>query len=334
MLRGKVIFRLVAAAAALVAALSMAGVAFAQGPDVNHPMVPRGSSKPGIGANRPTRNLSYRGGLSGTGVEISPKVYLVFWGSQWSSDPQNEAPYLQSFLSGLHGTQDTWSTSTTQYCQNVASGTTDCTAVSGAQFVTHPDTLSLAGVWFDGASAAPTHPSQSQLAAEAVNAAVHFTNTISAANASVQYIIATAHGNSATGFGTSYCAWHSRTNSAYGNLAYTNLPYQPDAGGSCGQNFVNSGSAGTLDGVSIVAGHEYAETVTDQYPSYGWLDSNGAENGDKCAWISSGQGAAANITLGNNGTFAVQSLWSNNFKNSNGTLGNCVISYVDATHQQ
>jgi serine protease len=106
-------------------------------------------------------------------------------------------------------------------------------------------------------------------------------------------------------------------------LAYTNLPYIPDAGASCGANFVNK-TGGSLDGVTIVEGHEYAETVTDPYPSSGWLDANGAENGDKCAWISSGkQGAAANITL-TTGSFAVQSLWSNSF---NSNAGGCVISY-------
>jgi serine protease len=79
-------------------------------------------------------------------------------------------------------------------------------------------------------------------------------------------------------------------------------------------NFVNTSNNsfgnGYFDGFSIVGGHEYAETITDPFPSTGWLDSSGAENGDKCAWISSGQGAAANISLGVN-SFAVQSLWSN-----------------------
>jgi serine protease len=75
--------------------------------------------------------------------------------------------------------------------------------------------------------------------------------------------------------------------------------------------------------MTIVEGHELAETITDQFPNGGWLDSGGAENGDKCAWISSGQGASQNISL-SSGTFAVQSLWSNAF---NGGSGGCVISY-------
>jgi hypothetical protein len=39
----------------------------------------------------------------------------------------------------------------------------------------------------------------------------------------------------------------------------------------------------------VVAGYEMAEGMTDQCPSVGRLDSNGAEVGDTCAWISSGQ---------------------------------------------
>src|SRR5437588_830701 len=179
------------------------------------------------------------------------------------------------------------------------------------------------GVWYDNASAAPSKPGQSNLANEAINAAAHFGNTSSSSNTTVQYVINTATGNNASGFGTQYCAWHSSTSSSYGNIAYTNMPYITDAAASCGANFVNSGSAGLTDGITIVGGHEFAETETDIYPSTGWLDKNGQENGDKCAWISSGQGAAADITL-KTGTFAVQSLWSNAF---NSGAGGCVLSH-------
>jgi len=153
-----------------------------------------------------------------------------------------------------------------------------------------------------------------------VSAAAHFGNTLAGSNASVQYVIATATGNNASGFGTRYCAWHSSTSSSSGNIAYTNLPYITDAGGSCGANF---NGLGPHAGITIVGGHEMGETITDQFPSSGWLDSNGAENGDKCAWITSGQGASADITL-STGTFAVQSLWSNSF---NSGAGGCVLSY-------
>jgi hypothetical protein len=278
-----------------------------------------GGHKPGGGGTGgSTNNLIYQGGVGGVGIETSPKVYVVFWGQGWSSDPYSVKSYLTNFLSGLYGSQDHWSTSTTQYCQNVPAGTTSCAGISGAQFVTHPASSPLAGTWSD-TTTAPSQPTQSQLAAEAVRAAKQFGNTSSSSNASVQYVIATAHNNNSAGFGTQYCAWHSSTSSTYGNIAYTNLPYMPDAGSSCGANFVNGGSAGALDGVSMVAGHEYTETITDQFPNGGWLDAYGEENADKCSWISSGSGAAANITL-STGTFAVQTLWSN-------ATGACALSY-------
>jgi hypothetical protein len=268
--------------------------------------------RPGGGST----NLYYHGGTGGIGVETAPKIYLVLWGSQWNNnDPSGEATILENFYKGAGGSS--WLDSVTQYCQGVASGTFFCNGAGTA--AGNPSGI-FAGVWADNLASAPSRPSQSQLAAEAVNAAAHFLNKSATSNASVQYVIATASGNNARGFGTQYCAWHSSTSSSYGNIAYTNLPYITDAGASCGANFNGLGADA---GITIVGGHEMAETITDQFPSSGWLDSGGAENGDKCAWISSGQGASANVAL-STGTFPVQSLWSNAF---NSGAGGCVLSY-------
>ena len=270
----------------------------------------------GHGGGGGSNNLMYHGGIGGIGVETAPKVYLVLWGSQWNNnDPSGEAGILQQFYSGAGGSA--WLNSVTQYCQGVASGTIFC---NGAGTPAGNQANIFAGVWADNASAAPSHPTQSQLAAEAVNAAGHFGNTTSASNASAQYVIATATQNSSSGFGVQYCAYHSATSSSVGNVAYTNLPYITDAGASCGANF---NGLGPKAGITIVAGHEMAETISDQFPNGGWLDGSGAENGDKCAWISSGQGASAFTSL-STGVFAVQSLWSNAF---NSGAGGCVLSY-------
>jgi hypothetical protein len=267
-----------------------------------------------------TSNLYYHGGVNGVGVETGlDKVYLVYWGSQWNSgDPSGETAIQQNFFNGVGGSA--WNNSVTQYCEGVSSGTVSCNGAGTA--ATNPKGV-LAGVWHDNTTSAPRNPSQSQLAGEATKAAAHFGNTAGGSNNAVQYVISTAHGFSSRGFGTQYCAWHSSTSSSYGNIAYTNMPYITDAGASCGANFVNSGSAGLTDGITIVGGHEFGETETDIFPNGGWLDSSGSENGDKCAWISSGQGAAANISL-STGSFAVQSLWSNAF---NSGAGGCVLSY-------
>jgi len=268
-----------------------------------------GARPTGGGSNQ----LTFHGGNPGveTGAD---KVYLVYWGSQWNNnDPSGEAAIQQNFFNGVGGS--VWNNSVTQYCQGVASGTVTCG--SSGTHATNPTGV-LAGVWKDNGAAAPSRPSQSQLASEAIAAAAHFGNTSAAANSTVQYVINTATGNNIRGFGTQFCAWHSSTSSSYGSIAYTNMPYITDAGASCGANF---NGLGPTAGITIVGGHEFAETETDIFPNGGWLDGSGAENGDKCAWISSGQGASASITLGT-GTFAVQSLWSNAF---NSNSGGCVL---------
>src|SRR6516165_2895466 len=44
--------------------------------------------------------LSYQGGA----VQTAPKLFLVFWGSQWNNnDPSGEASLLQSFFTGVGG---------------------------------------------------------------------------------------------------------------------------------------------------------------------------------------------------------------------------------------
>jgi serine protease len=282
-----------------------------QPPVIIHPTV-EGANHARVGGASTSSNLSYHGGA----VETAPKIYLVLWGSQWNNnDPSGEAAILQNFFNGVGGSS--WLNSVIQYCQGVASGTVFC---NGAGAASGNQANMLAGVWSDNGSSAPARPRQSQLANEAVKAAQHFGNTTAASNASAQYVIATATRNSSSGFGTQYCAWHSSTNSSAGNVAYTNLPYITDAGASCGANF---NGLGPNAGITIVEGHEMGETITDQFPSTGWLDSGGAENGDKCAWISSGQGAAAYEPFGTV-TYPVQSLWSNAF---NGGAGGCVLSY-------
>jgi hypothetical protein len=258
---------------------------------------------------RRTNNLAYQGGVGNIGVETAPKVYLVLWGSQWTgNDPSGESNLLQNFFAAVGGSP--WVNSVTQYCQGVARGSTSCPA--GSAFAGSGVTFASTQVWADAGSAAPSQPTQTQLANEAINAANHFGNRTAASNTTVQYVIATSKGHSASGFGTQYCAWHSSTSSTYGNIAYTNLPYITDAGASCGANFNN---LGPFAGITIVEGHEMAETITDQFPNGGWLDGSGEENGDKCAWTST----TSSQPMGGS-SFPVQPLWSN-------ASGSCVLSY-------
>lgn len=280
--------------------------------------------------------LTYGGGIDGIGVTSGkPQVYLVFWGNQWgtqstnsqgdltfSGDSAGAAPYVQELFKGLGTGSEGWSGTMTQYCDgpSVAAGATSCS--SSDLHVAYPSDSVLAGVWSDNADVEPDPASGNQLATEAITAAAHFGNTTAASNRYAQYVILSASGLDPDNWlSGGFCAWHDyngdaglsggAASSPYGDIAFTNLPYVLDQGSNCGQSFVNGGSAGHLDGFSIVEGHEYAETLTDQNPAGGWTNpSSGEENGDECAWISSGQGASADVTMGN-GSYAMQSTWSN-----------------------
>ena len=272
--------------------------------------------------------LAFEGGPVGV-VTGAPKVYLVFWGSQWGAqstspagyttlagDPDAVAPDLQAFFKGLGTDGELWSGVMTQHCQGVATGTTSCP--STAPHAGYPAGGALGGVWVDESASAPADATSTQLGTEALAAAAHFGQASTAASIHSQYFIVSPTGTHPDGFnaGGGFCAWHSSAYASGEQVAYTNMPYVPDDSG-CGEDFVNSGAAGTDDGVTIVGGHEYAETLTDEFPDQGWLDSAGEEAADKCAWIRTGQGASQDITLAT-GSFPVQSIWANDFDNGTG----------------
>jgi hypothetical protein len=259
-------------------------------------MLPRGAHMPSktgaAGCVEPDHcNMTYGGGP----VQHSPKVYLLLWGPNWSADSSQAATasFMESFYQGLGGQpQDTWSPITSQY--------TDATghpSFSGSVF---------AGTWND-TSTPPSGATQSQLTAE--SDAFDATAGIPAGTTDAQVVVATQSGTAPDGFGTQYCAWHTSDDNS---VPFTNLPYILDAGANCGANFINSPN----DGISIVGGHEYAETVTDPWPTSGWFDPSdpyGGEIGDKCAWGGlnwGGSDLSGDVSL-STGSFAMQSLYSN-----------------------
>ncbi|GGY32521.1 hypothetical protein GCM10008098_27480 [Rhodanobacter panaciterrae] len=281
-----------------------------------------------------SKTLHYGGGISGVGVmSTHVRVYLVMYGSQWGTqgtdskgnatftgDPSGAAPVTQMMFKGIGTGNELWSADLTQWCDgpNVTTGATSCP--SNGSFVPYQTGGTLAGVWYDNSKASPAAATQAQLAAEAVAAAAHFGNTAAGSNRDTYYVIMSPHGTNPDNYQGAYCAWHDYTTSSYGDIAYSNQPYNTDSGAGCGVNFVNSGSAGTLDGYTMTLGHEWHEMMSDTYPAGGWTASNGQENSDECAWIAAGSpGGAANITMGN-GTYTEQASWSND-------TNSCAISH-------
>ncbi len=315
------IFRVAIGIAVFALALTLAGrpasAAAASYSQTNNPhtmKINHGSKLRAAGTN-----LVYQGGA----VETTPLVYISWWGSQWNTgfstggySSSQAQTYITGFFSNVGGSS--WDNINTQYCEGVAIGTTQCG--SSGTHITNP-TGQLAGTWVDTTSV-PTRPTQSQIQSAATRLMNHFGGY----NANATYFVFTPHGHSMSGFGTSWCAWHDEPTSGT-NMAYAYIPYMPDAGTSCGRNFVNGSNNsygnGYFDGFSIVAGHEYAEAMTDPHPertstNFGWITSTGSsgeEIGDLCAWASN----STDITLGSH-YYAVQPLWSN-------ASSSCVTSY-------
>jgi hypothetical protein len=337
----------------------------------------------------PATTLPYPGNMAyyGGHVVTNPKVYLVYWGwgepgafpsSQTCSsetitegsttatlacDPDGAGKYMADFVDQMGGTQ--WAGVQTQYYQTDSSG--------NKTFIGNPANQ-LGGIWVDDTNDITGLPKTSSsnppgasntytdLAQEASRAAAHF--GITDLNNADIVIAQPANYSDPNAVASGYCAFHDYTepgleggiyNGIQQGLAYTNMPYSLaiNSGGAnvCGENAVNSGQQGKLDGFSIVLGHEIEETNTDPGAEDvigsgtsaqqigGWYDTVDAnENGDKCAWVGenavTGQGppepvfGAMGDIQGNAGaTFAVQSLWSNA---ANAGTGYCAGANTDS----
>jgi hypothetical protein len=217
--------------------------------------------------------------------------------------------------------QDTYSPITAQYGDG-----------SGFPAFTGP---SLVGPIEIDPSTPPTGATPAQLGAEAEAVASYYAGQGDAVNTDSQFVVATQSGTCPEGFAAPpcgspgpqpYCAWHAYfSDSSFSDIPFTNLPYMLDAATFCGGNSVNPGSAGVYDGLTMTAGHEYAESITDPIGQTGWIDTSdsvsGGEIADKCDWTEGVKGA--NVTLAG-GTFALQPLWSN-------AAGGCVFAATEDT---
>lgn len=226
-----------------------------------HYMVTRAHAHPNVSGIL----LSYYGGP----VLTVPQVYIVLWGYKKYGDPDKVGKLLKEYSKVMGGSGH--NNIYTQYYDVVGSQTT---------YITNPK-KQLGGVWDDETDPVPTSPTDAQVQAESLKLVSHFRY-----NANASYVVATPTGHSSSGFGTQWCAYHGATYSGSELVSYTNLPYMPDAGGNCGANFTQAPNdeSATDEGVTIVEGHEFGESVTDPNPPSGWYNFEYGEIGDICAW--------------------------------------------------
>jgi hypothetical protein len=278
-------------------------------------------------------NLIFHGG----DVETTPAVYIVYWGTEWqagftvahgtsSYTSSVIQTYVNTFFGSVGGSP--WAGVQTQYCDGIMAPAFSCTGQAGARSIGN-SAGQLKGTWTDGtpvpadivATGLASNLTTDPIEAEAQKAADHF-----GYDPNATYFVMTPPAHGATGYGTVYCAYHSETmHTTKPGVRYAFVPFVPEQGAGCGANMVNAQDDafghGFLDGYSIVAGHEYAEAITDPGNlsgfQNGWNDATTSENGDKCAWM-----GLQNITL-NGQTFAIQPMWSNE---ANKGQGACAVT--------
>ena len=117
-----------------------------------------------------------------------------------------------------------------------------------------------------------------------------------------------SQGNFFNGFCSAYCGWHTSiavtANGVPSRLRYAFVGNANRFLNACAIQSTSPNNNPGVDGMASVVAHELEESTTDPDLN-NWYDSNGAENGDKCAWTfgASGAGGSVQLSPANNGSY-------------------------------
>lgn len=226
---------------------------------------------------RGAANMTYHGGV------IMPTVVTkaIFWGQSWanSSFVGDKITGIDSFYSGFGGS-------------NYAQISDEYTGSNGQVSAT----TAHQGHIVDP-SAAAGGGSTSAILAEVAK-----TITNPDPNGNGYYPVYTDVPRGSAG----YCAWHS-TGTVQGIRVQFAFFWKLDGDPGCDPQDTNPGHSQGLAALANVSAHEVSEARTDPANPGAWYDSNGQENGDKCAWTFGGPSA----TFANGTQWKLQGEWSN-----------------------
>jgi hypothetical protein len=261
---------------------------------------------------RPTKtnNLTYHGGP----VQHGSRTYSIYWGPANAWDAGYASTINSYFANVAHDSGKTSNVyySDTQYTDGA--GAIAYNVIAGA---TYMDTAAYpANGCSDRATSICLSDSQLQSEIQRVMTLNGWT-AVGSDGIQNEYFVFTPRGvgscaGSSCAYST-YCAYHSWIGSGAGAILYANMPYAV-------QNYriytCDSGqrpNGVTADATLNLLSHEHNETITDEQGN-AWYDSQGNENGDKCAWnfgsVSGASGAQYNQTI-NGAHYYLQQEWSN-----------------------
>jgi hypothetical protein len=225
-----------------------------------------------------TPDIAYNGGP----VMTTPTVYLIWYGN-WNQSNGSDTPagqaIVRDFLHGLNGSP--------YYQINSLYGTPSGSFAVGTETT---DT---------GSQGTRLSDSKVQLI---VSNAIS-TGKLPSDTTGVYFVLTSSNVSESSGFCTKYCGWHTAGTISGSNIKYAFVGNANRCLNACAAQTVGPNGNAGVDGMVSVIAHELEESNTDPNPRSGWVDANGSENADKCAWTfgqslsTDANGAYYNMTL-------------------------------------
>jgi hypothetical protein len=260
---------------------------------------------PSLGANNADgvgfttgNRINYNGGplLLGT-----TKIYYIWYGS-WDA---SSVGILSNFASHIGGSQ----------YFNINTGYFDGTGTSVS------NSVSFSGSVNDNYSRGHSGLSDNDIWQVVNNALSHGSLPV---DSNGVYFVLTSGDVGVSGFGSSFCGYHSQN--SYNN---TNIQYAfvgnpaPSQLSGCAEQTVSPNANPGADAMASVVAHELEESVTDPGLT-AWYDSSGNEIADKCAWTFGATYPAAGNSKANMSLGGMDYLIQQDWVNSGG--GFCALS--------
>jgi hypothetical protein len=244
------------------------------------------------GGRHRSPNMTYHGGK----IMTSFVSKAIFWGSSWGSYTGDKMTGMDSYYSGFGNSN--YEKTTNEY-----TGTNGGAGNGGTHQGHIVDTSAASGGGNTGTILAEVCK---QVSAGAINVDP---------GGNGYYPVYTDVPRGSAG----YCAWHASGTCAAsgGTVLQFAFFWKLDGDAGCDPADTSGQHSQGLAAIANVSGHELAEARSDPSTTSAtgagaWYDSQGAENGDKCAWTFN----VPLVTFSNSSEWKIQGEWSNKAYNT------------------
>jgi hypothetical protein len=238
----------------------------------------RGVVQPGqidLGARLRSPNMTYHGGK----IMPTANITSIFWGTSWASNAGDKITGTDSFYTGFSNSN--YSKTSDEYTGT--NGTVGPIVVNGGHLIDN--------------SQAQGGNNTSVILAEVCKM---ITSPDLSGNGYYPVYTDVPRGNAG------FCAWHS-SGSCSGHLVQFAFFFKLDGDAGCDPQDTSGLHSQGMAALANVAAHELSEARSDPASPGAWYDSQGQENGDKCAWTFN----VPLVTFTDGSQWKLQGEWSN-----------------------